>query len=393
MDIASEIAVNALALDPAFREYELFHAYLGPAALKRRAKAIKPHDAALRLNEILQNGETEALPDVFPFFRRTYAEAFLDCLCAQHDIFVKKRRLPFAIATHRISACELPGAFNLEKELAALKKTLGTSGFKTIAQFRKNAPRIKFSSSSELADYALEKADALSAFTQKRLGRHIPGLAALLKRSTLIIEPPKPGEPPCYYRYLGNYKGALGLSAKSDFARHYVHAFIMHEVMPGHHLYSLIRQHLADTQPQDALFQLDTFYSPENIINEGLAVNGDLILGEFCPQETLLSSQIEKFLHKVLYNAWHGRNLGAGQIPKNCKKLLCGEAGFTAAETQEKLSFYAKQEKYYTPVYPAGTRLVSDFIQKHGLGALAFVYGQPCHAALKKISRELHGKQ
>jgi len=392
MDIASEIAVNALALDPAFRDYELFHAYLGPAALKRRAKRVKPTDAARRLEEILRNGETKALPDVFPFFRRTYAESFLDCLCAQHDVFVKKKRLPFSAATRRISACELPGAFNLEKELAALKKTLAASGFKTVAEFRKSAPRIKFSSARELADYALEKADALSAFTQKRLGGHIPGLAALLKRSSLTVETPKPGEPPCYYRYLGNYKGALGLSARTDFARHYVHAFIMHEVMPGHHLYSLIRQHLSDTQPQDALFQLDTFYSPENIINEGLAVNGDLILGEFCPQETLVSSRIEKFLHKVLYNAWHGRNLGEGKIPPECRHLLRGEAGFTAEETREKLNFYALQERYYTPVYPAGTRLVSDFIQKHGLGALAYVYGQPCHAALKKISRELNGK-
>ena len=390
MSCAEEIVLNVLALNKAFKGYELFHAYLGPRRLRERAARIPVARARGALEELLEGLDAAAIPDEAPDYRRTYYRDYLHCVLAQLDTFVFRRRRPFPETLASLMASPVPRPFRLQADLAPLKAELRRAGFRSIHEYRKARAPVRFQRRAQLADYVYEIVDEVTTQLTRRGAPPFPGgLRRLLARSRLRVVIPRPDEPPCFYRYDGDYRGTLGVALDRDFSAPVVRAFVLHEVIPGHHLYYMLKQDQIDRGDADALVGADTFYSPENPVNEGLAVCADMSFGPMLDPMTHLGVQVEKFLHRVVYNAWHQVNVGRSRTDARLLRLLREEVGFKEAEIRQKLAYHTRSARYYTPVYPVGIVAVERTAPLLGPDRLFLLYRQHSANTLRKL-RERH---
>jgi len=99
---------------------------------------------------------------------------------------------------------------------------------------------------------------------------------------------PRPDEPPCFYRYDGDYRGTLGVALDRDFSAPVVRAFVLHEVIPGITCItcsSRTRSIAGRGRPG----RRGHLLLPENPVNEGLAVCADMSFGPMLDPMTHLA--------------------------------------------------------------------------------------------------------
>ena len=387
MSYAEEVVLNVLALDKAFTDYELFHAYLGPRRLRERAARIPVARARQALERLREDLETAGIPDEAPDYRRTYYRDFLGCVLAQVDTFVLRRRgRPFAQRVESLMAAPVPRPFALEAGLRRLKAELREAGFRSVQEYRRAKKQVRFQRRTQLADYVYAIVDDVTAQLTRRGAPAFPAdLRRLLSLSRLRVVAPRADEPPCFYRYEGNYRGTLGLALERDFSEPFVRAFVLHEAMPGHHLYYLLKQDQLDRGGADILAGTDTFYSPENPINEGLAVCADMSFGRMLDPMTHLGVQVEKFLHRVFYNAWHQVNVARSRLDARLLRLLREELDFAEPVLRQKLAYHTRSARYYTPVYSLGIAAVERLAPVLGPERLHLLYRQHSINTLRKL--------
>ncbi|MDD5628159.1 MAG: hypothetical protein PHU21_03780 [Elusimicrobia bacterium] len=385
MTFAEEVLVNVLALDRAFKDFEFLHVSLAPARLRGRASRIRPARALARLRELYEQVDASGLSDEAPRFRRTYAQDFLRCVIAQAETFVCAKRRDFAQTVSRLMAAPILEPFDLEQELAELQALLRRQGFKSVAEFNLSKRKLSFSSRNRLADYVLGFVDEVAAKLSSRCGKVFGcDLKALISSSKLRITAPKKGDPPCFYRYEGRGRGSLGIALQTEFSENFLRNFISHEAVPGHHLYYLLKQQRVDRGRTDAIDLVDTYYSPENVVNEGLAVNADRLYGQVLDDSSQLSAQVEKFLHRVFYNCWHRRNIERRPFEALALRILRRFMGHSEARIAGQLRYHVREARYYSPVYPLGIRLVERLAKGLALAELPALYAQQSVSTLKK---------
>ena len=370
-----ESLLRILALDRAFRDCEFIHANLLPAGLMRAARRMSP----ARAFEELGRWRPEGLSDDYPDFRRTYWEDFIDCALAQAEVFAFGRRRPFVRTLTRLMATPPPPPFDLEAELERLSAELRRMGYSSLAEYNRKKRRVRLRSRREM----VRLLEGIVRDVSDRLCAD-PGLAPLLKRSRVRIVTPRPGEPPCFYKYEGDYRGVVGIASRREFAEAYLRGFVYHELLPGHHLYYLLKQRQFETEG-DPLVGLDTYYSPENPVNEGLAVCSDLLFGPLLDAPARLAVCVEKFLHRVFYNAWHSVNVRRRGVGKDVLALLRGEGGYGTGFIRSRLAYHTREARYYTPAYPIGVRLVEKTAS--GLEDPRLLFRQHSARTLKRMTR------
>ncbi|MCX5797057.1 MAG: hypothetical protein NTY77_16310 [Elusimicrobia bacterium] len=377
MTFAEEVLVNILALDRAFKDFEFLHVCLAPERLRRRAARIPPARALARLRELQALLDSSGLSDEAPRFRRTYARDLLACVIAQAEVFVFKKRRPFPETVRRLLAAELIAPFDLERELARFRALLRGQGFSSAAEFSRSKRKVRFSSRRRLSDYVLGFVDRTAAKLGGRLRR-------LVCEGELRVAVPGRGDPPCFYRYEGGGRGTLGIALETEFTENFLHNFVSHEAVPGHHLYYLLKQRRVDRGRTDALDLVDTYYSPENAVNEGLAVNSDRLYGPVLDDSSQLSAQVEKFLHRVFYNCWHRVNIARRPPEALALDILRRELGYSEAVIRGRLRYHVRQARYYSPVYPIGIRAVEQAARRLSRRELPQLYAQQSVSTLEK---------
>ena len=386
-DFSEEVLVNVLALDRAFTDFEFLHVYLGPPRYLRAAAKIAPSRAYGRLRELLGRLDSAGVPDEAPRCRRTYIRDFMTCVLAQVEAFIlrKRRRLPETVS--RLMAAPLPLPFSLEPRIAEVQRELRTMGFRTVAEFDRSKKLRKFRTRTELVDYALGFLDEASS----RIARRCSGvfgfdLLAKLRACRVKVVVPRADEPSCFYRYEGGGRGILGLALRKEFSESYLQNFISHEGVPGHHLYYLVKQHRIDRGEGDAIDLVDTFYSPENVVNEGLAVCSDRLFGRLTDDAAHLSAQIEKLLHRAFYNAWHRVNVQRRALEARLLRLLRGELGFSEERLAAQLRYHTREARYYSPAYPLGIGLVEEIAGRLPPAQVPRLYAQHSAATLRRLA-------
>lgn len=390
MKIYNDILVNILALEKGFEDYEFIHAYLGPPELKNKASKIDCKTAYNYLLNIYNELDT-SIENVFPYFRRTYIEDLLKSVLLQADFFIfNKQGGEFDEIVETLQAFELIPSFNIEKELDELNKFSNKSGLKSVKDLKNHRQKILFKNKKELENYIAQVIDEFAGITSQKYS-DIFGfdIKKLFSKSKIEVTSTKKDDPPCYYFYKEENKGVLGIKLKNQFTKEYIKSFICHEIIPGHHLYYLIKQYYIDNHSLDVINTLDTFYSPENIINEGLAVNADLIFGDFLDIGVLATIKIEKFLHKLFYNIWYLVNIENKKIDKIYYDILKHEIGFPDELIEARIKYYTVDDKYYTPSYPIGTFFVEKAIEKIGTQNIPKLYFQNSLNTLIKMQKGL----
>ncbi|MBI5240057.1 MAG: hypothetical protein HY926_06265 [Elusimicrobia bacterium] len=377
MTFAEEVLVNTLALDRAFRGFEFLHVCLAPERLRRRARRVSPARALARLRELESDLDSSGLTDEAPRFRRTYARDFLRCVIAQAETFVYEKRRDFPDTVRLLMAAPVIVPFDLERELVRFKALLRRAGFSSAAEFNRSKRKVRFLSRRQLSDYVLDFVDR----TATRLG----SLRRLVAQGELRISVPGKGDPPCFYRYEGRGRGTLGIALETEFTENFLHNFVSHEAVPGHHLYYLIKQRRVDEGRTDALDLVDTYYSPENAVNEGLAVNSDRLYGQVLDDSSQLSAQVEKFLHRVFYNCWHRVNISRRPPETRALEILRREMGYSEPLLRSRLRYHVREARYYSPVYPIGIAAVERAARRLTRGELPALYAQQSVSTLDRL--------
>lgn len=377
----NEILKNILSLEDHFDDYEFIHAYLGPEEYK-----IKVNDPKIPynyINNILINNDV-AQTDEFPYFRKTYIKDFINSITKQAEFYIfKNDKLDFIKIIEGLFAVKLMPKFNLEEELNKTNKD----------DLKKINEKISFNSSEELKNYIDSVINTLSSKMITLYGKQIPELEKVIKLSKIDIVNNEEANPPCFYKYNGNYKGTVGFKFKNQYLKYYIDSFLMHEVMPGHHLYYLLRQNFVDTNKIDPIIYIDTFYSPENIINEGLAINTDLILNKGLDSSVSAMLKKEKLYHKVMYNCWYDLNINKKEADPICEHILCDNMGYSKAYKDSMVEYFTVSDKYYAPCYPIGGFVVEKAINVIGTDRLKYFYPQHSVSTINKLVEYFNGKK
>ena len=307
-----------------------------------------------------------------------YYSNFIKSILIQIELFIYNKKLNFSSSIKDLLSVNLVKPFDLKKQFFYLQNLVQKQGFLSIKDYREKDSRrtIRFKNLTQLKKYVLslfeKKLDILCNLDSKY---KIP-FSTILNQSRFIIKSSK--DISCYYRYLGNYQGELGICILNEYKISFLKTFLSHECLPGHHLYYLIRQHYIENNDCDLLYCLDTYYSPENAINEGLAVCSSLIFKETLDPDCLLQVELEKFMHKFFYNGWYNKNISKLDSFNEDKKFILNEIGTNPKKLQEQCKYFFTTNKYYTPTYVLGIDYIEKNISKIKTSNYKKLYNQHC---------------
>ncbi|MDR0953701.1 MAG: hypothetical protein LBM71_05980 [Elusimicrobiota bacterium] len=384
-DILEEILINLLALDKGFEDYEFFHCFLGEREYLKKASLIKFEDAYLFLKHTLTNLDSFDINDTAPYYRKTYIKDLLVCVITQVEKFVYKKKISFSKVETALSASSILPPFDIAWEFAVSDTKIRELTGLTTKEFRrqKNATLNGFKEikkySQKIIDDNLQKALEYSPFFKQF------NLKTIINKMDIHIVNKTPNNSPCFFKYDGNYCATMGLLHTNNVQETAINAFVLHEGVPGHFLYYCIKQYLADRGQGDKITLLDTFYSPENCINEGLAVCSYLVFDKLVSSLNRATIEVEKILHKIFYNLWYDVNIKHmdTKLERELLKL------FNILPSANRLiKYFTKDEKYYAPYYPLGIYYGENIIPKIKKENLGFLYQQHSVNTLKKLIKE-----
>ena len=389
--LLEDIAVNILAFEQAFPDYPFLHVYFGPQAWRERAASVTPGQAYDRLQELA--GQLGGIDDEFPRFRRTYVADLIRSVIAQADLFLHGRNPPsVGHVAASFLGIDLAPPFDLDQEAGALERRLGELGYESLAacQEARAAHRITgFDTARELIADRLAEAKRMAL---SRLAPLLPcDLDSILAKSSISVERGPPGPPGCY-RHDGGYSGTVMIGVDGALLEDFVTGLLFHEAIPGHHLYYMVRRAGLEgggASSADAVEAIDTFYSPENAVNEGIAMNADMIFGAELPRQITAALLVEKFLHKLFYNAWHQVNVEGRPADFALWRRLAFDIGLPDQDIAREMQYRTEEARYYIPCYPLGIRLVEGMLAEFGDAVLPLLYAQHSAATLDKVAQHL----
>lgn len=391
MQITENIVKNIISIERHIKEYELIHTYFGPPEILKEAKKIKIKDAygyLLGMRGKLKN----IIPDEFPHFRRTYYEDLIGSVLAQIEIFVfsKNKKHKIKDAVEAFFAVKLPPLFKLEAERIKMFAGLKDAGYLSLRQFRESMSPLSFKGTPDFKRFMDKEIKRSFEMIKNGFGKYFDAdLKDVFSKSKVSVEIPGKNMPPCYYYYKGGYAGATAVDFKNKLTDVYIKSFVAHEISPGHHFYYLIRENMYRNKKTDIAAALDTFYAPETIINEGLAMSVDVLFEDILEKGVKIKGLAEKYFHRVLYNIWYSHFI----LKKSYKKYtsaLFKDFQLKKDEVKFWTDYYLGNDwKYYAVSYAIGSYYVDRFLKIHGIKNARYVYGQQSVNTLKKLEKEL----
>lgn len=385
MSICDEIADVTVALDPHFPDYEFIHTCLYTKK-KTAADDLTVKQIYKRLH-LLQERLWSEVPDSYPSFRRTYLEDFITSVITQMEYFIfRRRKQGLKNVVEKLYGLKLMPVFNLDDEYADLLGRIKSAGSASVIEFKNRTRKVHIGSTAELKAKIKNKIKHLIKISDKALTPYFGSIRNMLDESGITIEINKSASPPCYYFHEKGNRGTAGIRFNTIFRQYYFEQFICHELIPGHHFYYAVKNHLLHTNKMDKVFCLDTYYSPENIINEGISTNIDLVLRDHIGDTLAILLKLEKFYHKVIYNCWYEALIEKkGNVISRYRKILTEELGESEQACGRTLDYFLKKEKLYTPCYPTGIGCIESFIKSAGVGYLPFLYLQHSVNSIHKL--------
>ena len=381
-----QIVVYALALDRFVDQYEFYHVYLGSKKYLNLAKIPTIEEIYSFFKKIKQKSILldKMKEDGIDPKRLEYYWDFIRSILVQIELFIFKKKLDFSSSIKDLLSVKIIHPFNLKKEFITLDNFVQHQGFLSIKDYKKEDCKntIRFKNLSQIKRYVFslleEKIDILSRLDNK-YKISFSEILSLSKLKILISS-----DISCYYKYLGNYRGEVGLSISDKYKVSFLKTFLFHECLPGHHLYYLIRQYFIDSNPNcDLLYYLDTYYSPENSINEGLAVCSNLVFKESVDQDCLIQVELEKFMHKFFYNGWYNLNIKKIDSFNEDKKFIVKEFEIDKKKLSNQCKYFFKNNKFYTPTYVLGIDCIEKIIPTISCSNYKKLYEQ--HSVVSKI--------
>jgi len=388
--LTENIIKNILAISSHIKEYEFVHTYFGPPRILKEAKKIKIKDAYNYLLSV-RGKLKKFIPDEFPYFRGTYYRDIIDSALIQAELFVfKNKKYSFKKTVETLFAVKLPPLINLSAARTRMYSELKKSGYLSVTQLRKDSDWHGFKNFKELDHFIAREVKTIFKSHDKAFGKYFDfDIKKSFDKFNLVVEKSKRGMPDCYYYYRGNYKGVMGLKFRDKFDLSHIKNLIGHEILPGHHFYYLVKESLFRNKKIDLGVTLDTFYSPETIINEGLAMSVDVLFGGILDAKVRLKGLAAKYLYAVLYNIWYSKFI----LKKKYKKyqdIIGAELGFNKKDEKFWMNFYLGPEwRYYAVSYAIGSYYVDGFLKKHGVKNARYLYNQQSVNTIKKLERDL----
>jgi hypothetical protein len=388
-DIYENILLNILALDKGFDDYEFYHCFLGNKEVLKKASDISFVSSYNYLKNTLKNIDRLGIEDSFPRYRRTYIKDFLKCVLIQADFFVFKNKRTFPDLIGNLTGAKPIKPFNAETEFEKVsKEVFRLTGFNNIKKMRAEAKKEKLKEFKHVKKFIEEvfeqKKQALkeyqTLFAQVNINDILP------KMRVKIVNRSVNGAP-CFFKYNGNYCGTIGIGNTENVSKEYLRGFVMHEGIPGHFLYYCIKQYLTDVKTCDAVALIDTFYSPENYINEGLAVCSDLMFGTMLSNMEKAGVEIEILIHKLFYNLWYSANIK--KINTNTEYTILKEQAALRSPLDKLIKYFVCDEKYYTPYYPLGIYYAKKLLPRIKKENFGLLYFQHSINTLKKLTEAL----
>jgi hypothetical protein len=212
-------------------------------------------------------------------------------------------------------------------------------------------------------------------------------LKKIINNNSLEIKKAGKNMPPCYYYYKSSYNGTMGVTFSKEYPEDYLLSLIDHEIVPGHHFYYLIREELIKKKKTDVLSGIDPFYSPETVINEGIALCSDLIFKDALSPLSRINSVIQKVFHKIMYNIWYSYFVLKKDY-KEYRDYLIKNINMTPEKVNFWIRYYlGKDWRYYAVAYPIGSYYVENFLKKFGHKRAEILYYQQSVNTLKKCKK------
>ncbi len=389
MEIAHDLVKIILSLQDFFEDYELIHIYMGNHQVP---DSIRSFEELKKQLQCMLLRVREEVPDEFPHYRATYFEDFITSIVCQIEYFLEKQYTDdmnaiiyalYALDENSIKPFDLSASYD------ACNMLLKNAHIHSFEEFHNKKTRQTFTR-NELSKHIKKIASVLIRETYVRYNGYLHNLKEILPQNIyqqITVNFYKKGSPPCYYQYQGNYKGEIGLAIQDNFKDTYLFQFLCHECIPGHHLYYLLKERAVEVGGDD-LFALDTFYSPENLINEGLATTTYLMLQDAVPPLIRIDMEIEKIFHRGIYNCWYDYYF---QQKNNVENYIAffADLGLPGDMTLPHINYFLHELPLYTPSYAKGQFLIEDFINQHGESSIKYCYNQHSPRSLRKVSERL----
>lgn len=162
-----------------------------------------------------------------------------------------------------------------------------------------------------------------------------------------------------YMEYLGNFKTRITLNSNFERTKEFIENLVAHETYPGHHLnYSLQEK----SHPNDPLFGLFLYHTPNDAIVEGIGVFGPELLGYAETELDILKWQSRINANLLYYDKREKRD--------TVKDYLIQVGRYPPNEAENYLKFMeARFFDIYYPCYWAGYQVIKESYKKcKGLG-------------------------
>lgn len=384
LSISQKYVVLALAADAYLKEQSVVFHYFGPNKLKNYAKDLKKSGLKELVSD-LHDLESEAaleMADSYPLFKRTYLISMIRSirgLLAFGGSNLSGEPLLAAVST--VLGMNPPFPYDLNALQNELSSALGSHGYSSYDEFKLDMKAVTSCNSFELSDEYIDNLIGLlkDECIEKILPELFCGrrLIPVLKASKIKIVGEKKGQPECYYRYNGKGCGEIYLSPHHRKNRLAAIRTIMHELLPGHHLYGLYREMLHDLGYLGEESTIDLLYSAETPVNEGIAEIAPLFLMESFDAETRrmleVMTSMEHYCKKLLYNVWYHRFVEQKMSEDEAASYIRRVGNVDDEKIDSWLKFVDEWRLYY-PSYPVGITSIKKCVETASVKSLSNLY-------------------
>jgi hypothetical protein len=371
--------------------------YFGDEDILQEASEIDLTQAYNRLKYIRGKIE-EVVDDRFPYYRATYLKNLLDSILTQVDLFYfnsNEVNMSFKEVIEKLYGFTVPPSIDTTKYRNILMDEISEDGFTSLKDYYHNQDTLYIQQFSEIDSYLHHHLHGLTGRFKKVYKDHFGkiDIDKILELSKIDVIKAEEGMPSCYYYYSGNYHGTMAVALQQEYSERRVNSLIAHEIFPGHHFYYLVKEYLYNNQFIDMGVTLDTFISPEVVINEGLAMAVDVLFFDVVDRKAKINGLLEKYIHQNLYNIWHARYISHESYERYLE-VLSDEIGLPDEKIKELTAYYLGDLwKYYTVSYAMGSYYVDRFINECGRENVHYLYSQHSVQTLNKLHRHIVSKR
>lgn len=190
---------------------------------------------------------------------------------------------------------------------------------------------------------------------------------------------------PYYGGYRGVYLSMIGLNARLRWNRYNAKAFLAYEVIPGRHLFWIIRQRYYDLNQFSKVGMLSTFASPERLIQEGIIACAH----EFLWPEGLKNpkEQIALDYRKLQRSVGLAAAIKLYQEKEDSKRVqafIQNQAFLTPGKAKALIGII-QEHPYHYPTVQSGYELIKEIWQEYGESFWVELAQYRCPDILKRL--------